>query len=325
MDRALTFERRTPDMTASATAQGGVARLRAAGAGPIIAYLALCFIWGSTYLAIRFAVQSFPAHLMVGARSVLAGAVMVGVALASGGRLPNRAGWLGATASGLLLFTCGQSFLAFAETRVFSGPAAVIGATQALIMPLAAWAIGAAAAPGRATWFGLLTGFIGVAVLVNPGSHGLDPLGAAAVMGSVVTWSVGGAVAKRFPVDGVAMSAGLQMLIGGAACLAIAAVNGEIAHFNPAAVTRASWEGFFYLASFGSLGGFTAFAWLVQIWPPERLATYTYVNPIVALGLGALFAGEAIGVRDVFATLVILGAVAVVMFGGKRSDRREPN
>jgi len=305
-------------MTATASAQGGAAHPRAAGLGPIIAYLALCFIWGSTYLAIRYAMMSFPAHVMVGARSVMAGAVMVGVALASGGRLPNRAGWLGATASGLLLFTCGQAFLAFAETRVFSGQAAVIGATQALIMPLAAWALGAASAPGRTTWFGLLTGFIGVAVLVNPGARSLDPLGAAGVMGSVICWSVGGAVAKRFPVEGVAMSAGLQMLIGGAACLLIASVNGEIAHFSFAAISRVSWEGFFYLATMGSLGGFTAFAWLVQIWPPERLATYTYVNPIVALGLGTLIAGEAIGPRDILATLVILGAVAVVMFGGTR-------
>jgi len=306
-------------MTATATALGGAGRPHAAGIGPIIAYLALCLIWGSTYLAIRFAMRSFPPHVMVGARSVMAGAVMVGVALARGGRLPDRAGWAGAAAAGLLLFTGAQSFLAFAETRVASGPAAVVGATQALIMPLAAWALGAAAAPGRATWLGLLTGFAGVALLVNPGGAGaaIDPLGIMGVMASVTCWSIGGAVAKRYPVQGVAMAAGLQMLIGGAACLALAALNGELAGFDPGHVSRPSWEGFFYLASLGSLGGFTAFAWLVQIWPPERLATYTYVNPIVALVLGTVFAGEHLGLREVAATAVILSAVAVVMVGGR--------
>lgn len=292
---------------------------QARGMGPVLAYLALCFIWGSTYLAIRLAVRSFPPHLMVGARSVLAGSVMAGVALARGAALPSWQDLVRAAVAGGLLFTGAQSFLAFAETRVASGQAAVVGATQALIMPLAAWAIGAAEAPGGATWAGLLTGFIGVAVLVNPG-HGqaVDLLGVGGVMASVITWSFGGAVAKRFPVQGVAMASGLQMLIGGALCLVVAALDGELGGFHLSQVSRESWEGFFYLATMGSLGGFTAFAWLVQIWPPDRLATYTYVNPIVALVLGTVFAGEHLGLREVAATLVVLAAVAVVMLGGRR-------
>ncbi|MDX2290620.1 EamA family transporter, partial [Streptomyces roseofulvus] len=158
--------------------------------------------------------------------------------------------------------------LAVGEQHIASGQAAVLGATQAIIMPLAAWAIGAAGAPKPAAWFGLLAGFVGVIILVRPGGHAIDPIGGAATLASVLLWSVGGALSKRFPLGGVAMTSGIHMILGGLACLAIALVAGEFDGFSLGAVSGASWRGFAYLATFGSLAGFTAFAWLVQIWPP---------------------------------------------------------
>ena len=286
-------------------------------AGSIAAYLAVCFVWGSTYVAIRMAVESLPPLIMVGARSVLAGLALVGFAVASGARWPGRHLFAPLAASAVLLFVGGQSMLALGETRIASGQAAVLGALQALIMPLAAWMLGAAQAPRATTWVGLATGLAGVVVIVNPGAHALDVVGASVVLISVLSWSFGGAIAQRWPMGNVAMTSGLQMLIGGLACLALSVPFGAWHGFSFASVTARSWAGFFYLASFGSLVGFSAFAWLVQIWPPARLSTYTYVNPIVALGLGSVVAGEVLTLREVAATLVILGSVGVVMAGGR--------
>ncbi len=285
--------------------------------GPMIAYLTVCFVWGSTYLAIRLAVQTIPPLLMVGTRSVLAGLLLMGWALMRGARLPGGRAMVPVAAAALLLFLGGQAMLAFGETRVQSGQAAVLAALQALFMPLAAWSLGAAAAPGAATWLGLIAGFTGVAVLVNPGAHGLDLAGMGAVLFSVVSWSFGGAVARRWPVAPVALASGLQMIIGGTACLVVGSLAGNWRGFSISHVSARSAAGFFYLATVGSLVGFSAFAWLVQIWPPARLSTYTYVNPVVALALGALLAGEALTGRDVLATGLILGAVGIVMAAGR--------
>jgi drug/metabolite transporter (DMT)-like permease len=286
-------------------------------AGPIAAYLTVCFVWGSTYVAIRMAVESMPPLIMVGARSVLAGLALVGFAVATGVRWPRPRIFAPLAVSAVLLFVGGQSMLALGETRIGSGRAAVLGALQALVMPLAAWALGAARAPRATTWLGLLSGLAGVTVLVNPGAHALNIAGAAAVLFSVLSWSFGGAVAQRWPMGHVAMTSGLQMLIGGAACLVLSVPFGAWHGFSLSAVTARSWAGFFYLASVGSLVGFSAFAWLVQIWPPDRLSTYTYVNPVVALALGTAVAGEVLTLREIVATLVILGAVGVVMVGAR--------
>ena len=291
-----------------------VSRPRAAG--PIAAYIALCFIWGSTYLAIRLAVASIPPLLMVGSRSVIAGAILSGVALASGAAWPGARGLMRAAGSGALLFLGGQTLLAFGEQRVPSGQAAVLGALLALTLPLASWTLGEDVVPTRRTVLGLLVGFAGVAVLMRPGAGVLDLLGGAIVMGSNIAWAYGGAVSRRYPPTGsVFLTSGLQMVLGGTACLIASAAVGDLAHFDLRAVTARSWAGYVYLIVFGSMVGFSAFAWLVRLWPPQRLATYTYVNPIVALVLGASLAGEALTLREVLATMLILVAVAVVLTG----------
>jgi drug/metabolite transporter (DMT)-like permease len=287
-------------------------------AGPIAAYLALCFIWGSTYLAIRLAVQSIPPLMMVGARSVIAGAILAGLALATGAPRPDRRALARAALSGVLLFLGGQVLLAIGEQRVPSGQAAVLGALLALFLPLASWSLGEDVAPTKRTILALLVGFAGVAVLVRPGAGVLDPLGGAIVLGSNIVWAYGGAVSRRYPATAsIFLTSGLQMLLGGAACLLVSAIAGEFHGFSWHAVTARSWFGFVYLIAMGSMVGFSAFAWLVRLWPPQRLATYTYVNPIVALLLGAAIAGETLTAREILATALILAAVAVVLTGKK--------
>ncbi len=307
----------TPRVQSDQTAGRG-----AFSAGPIAAYLALCFIWGSTYLAIRLAVATIPPLLMVGSRSVIAGTILTGVALASGAAWPGRRGLLRAAGSGTLLFLGGQTLLAVGEQRVPSGQAAVLGALLALTLPLASWSLGEDVAPTRRTVLGLLVGFAGVAVLMRPGAGVPDLAGGAIVLGSNLVWAYGGAVSRRYPPTGsVFLTSGLQMVLGGVACLVVSAACGDLAHFDVRAVTARSWAGYGYLIVFGSMVGFSAFAWLVRLWPPQRLATYTYVNPIVALVLGAALAGETLTLREVLATMLILGAVAVVLTGRKGQKR----
>jgi drug/metabolite transporter (DMT)-like permease len=287
-----------------------------ASAGPIAAYVALCVIWGSTYLAIRLSVQTIPPLLMVGMRSVIAGACMAGFAFAAGTPLPGWQAIRRAGLSGALLFLGGQALLAMGEQRVPSGQAAVLGAMMALFLPFASWTLGEDVAPTRRTLLALLVGFAGVAVLVRPGAGVLDPLGGAIVLASIILWSYGGAVSRRYPATpSVVLTSGLQMMLGGLACLAISVAQGELRDFALHDVTSTSWLAFLYLVIVGSMVGFSAFAWLVRIWPPQRLATYTYVNPIVALALGAAFAGETLTAREGLATLLVLGAVGVVMTG----------
>lgn len=306
----------------SITAPAATRRDPATGAGPVLAYLALCFIWGSTYLGIRMAVETMPPPIMVGVRSVLAGLVMAGFALARGARMPAAPRLASIAAAGLLLFAGGQVGLGFAELRLPSGQAAVLNATQALVMPLAAWAIGAGRAPAAGSWAGLLLGFAGVAILLRPGAGAVDPLGLVVLLGSVLAWSLGGAVAQRWRGGPVALVAGLQMVSGGIAALCLGAALGSFHGFSWAQVSARSWIGFAYLVTVGSFAGFGAFAWLVQIWPMERLATYTYVNPVVALMLGLALNGERVTLREIGATVLILAAVGVVMWSAQRRTAR---
>ncbi len=292
------------------------------GPGPIAAYLAICLIWGSTFLAIRIAVETVPPWLMVAVRSILAGLLLGGFAALRGASLPNRRGLISAAASGTLMFACAQGMLAFGETRVPSGQAAVVNATLSLFMPLAAWLLGTAPPPGRIAAFGLALGFVGVVVLANPGHAYIDLIGCAAVQVSAASWAFGTAIARRWPPARTAsMSSGAQMLIGGVVSLAFSGAVGEWRHFDAASISLRSVLAFTYLITIGSMVAFAAYGWLVRIWRPERLVTYTYINPIVALLIGAGVAGEAIGMREIAATLLILAAVAIVMLGNRRAAR----
>lgn len=290
------------------------------GAG-ILAYCTISIVWGSTFLGIRIADETLPPVLMIAVRSALAGAVLVGAARLAGARLPDARGLGRAALTGTILFLFGQAVLAWGEVRIASGPAAVLNATLALFMPFCSWALGAARAPRPAAIAGLLLGFGGVAVMARPGTAPLDAAGAAATVSAAFCFALGSAITRRYPPsDSVFMTAGLQMLLGGVAGLAASVAIGEMPHLHAAAISTRSLLAFLYLVIMGSLVAFGAFSWLVRVWPPDRLATYTFINPVVALALGAAV-GEPVGAREMVAIALILAAVGLVMRSGPAAAR----
>ena len=294
------------------------ARLRAWA--PMGAYLVLCVVWGSTFLAIRVAVETVPPWTMIGARCLIAGAVLTAIALARGAAWPGRRALASAALSGVLLFTGSQALLSWGELRLDSGEAAVLVCTGSLFTPVASWWLGASSRPSATAFAGLLLGFAGVAVLVRPGGPGAAGHGLAsiALLASSLSWAFGAAVAKRVkPARSALLGSGLQLLVGGVASLALAGGRGEWVHLQAGLISGRSLLAMAYLIVMGSLVAFACFGWLVHRWRPEILSTYGFVNPVVALFLGAAFAGEAVGAREVGATLIILCGVALVIFGNR--------
>ena len=285
-------------------------------AGPLAAYAALCLIWGSTFLGIRIAVETLPPFGMIGVRSVIAGLVLGSIALWRGAAWPDRRALASAAATGVLMFAGSQALLSWGEVRLPSGPAAILGCTVSLFTPLVSWLIGASRRPSLRAALGLIAGFAGVVVLVrpDPGGAGIDRVAAVVVLLSALSWSFGAAVVRLVPTGrSPLLGSALQMGVGGLACLAISGLCGEWTRFDPSLVTTRSLVAMGYLIVMGSLVAFACFGWLVQIWQPERLSTYAYINPLVALFLAAWVAGETIGVRELGAAALILGAVGLVM------------
>lgn len=292
----------------------------------IAAFAAIYLIWGSTFLAIRLAVETLPPLTMIGIRSVVAGVLLVGFALLRGAPRPTAEGLKSAALVGTVLFVGCHGLLAWAQTRIPSGQAAVLLATIPLWVPAVAWLVGSAGRPGWRTVAGLAIGFAGVVLLLAPKASGaavVDPLGGAVALLSALFWAVGTVLSSRSPSSSSpVLAAGMQLLAGGVAALVIGALLGEWNGLSLGAVSLPSLLGLGYLITFGSLGAFGAYTWLLQVCAPEKVATYAYVNPPVALVLGAATLGEPLGLREGAATLVILGAVAMVMLSRSSGSAR---
>jgi drug/metabolite transporter (DMT)-like permease len=286
----------------------------------LAAFAAVWFVWGSTYLAIAWAVEGVPPLLMIGVRCLLAGGVLYGWMRVRGGARPTAADWRAAALAGVLLFVTGQAVLAWAETRIDSGPAALLLATEPLFIALVAWrggrlAGGAAAGPrpGVRTLLAMAAGFAGVGLMVVPGGGGrLDTAGALAALAASLSWSIGIFRAGRRPGLGPAQLAGMQLLTAGGVLLAVSLVSGEAAGLRVWPSAR-SLAAFGYLVVFGSVLTYGAYVWLLDRVGPERLSTHAYVNPAVAVGLGALLAGEPVTPVLLLAMTLILGAVVVMV------------
>lgn len=307
-----------------------------AAAGPhpaaiALAFATICLVWGSTFLGIRFAVETLPPWTMIGVRSLLAGAALAGFARLRGAALPDAAGWRAAALTGALLFLFGHGLLAWGAQRVPSGHAAVLLATIPLWVPFTTWALGERR-PGLATLAGLALGFAGVVVLMAPDptpgpetGSALDAVAVAALLVSALAWALGTAVSRRLPTaSSSAMSAGAQLLAGGTLALLAGAAGGEWSAPPAGGVSMASLLGLAYLVVFGSLAAFGAFTWLLQVWAPTRVATYAYVNPVVALVLGWAVLAEPLGAREAGATALVLAGVAVVMLAPSSGAARRP-
>lgn len=289
----------------------------------VLAFAALYTVWGSTYLAIRVAIETLPGFLMAGVRFLVAGAALYAYArLRAGAGRPTAGEWRATAVVGALLLLGGNGGVVWAEQRVATGLASLIVATVPLWMVLLAWAGPGGRRPSLGVAAGLALGTAGLVVLVGPATfagHGaVDSLGALALLGSAISWAAGSVYARGAALPASPLLAtGMQMLAGGVLLVAAAVATGH-ATVDPGAVTLRSMLALLYLIVFGSFVGFTAYVWLLKVAPPARVSTYAYVNPIVAVLLGWAVLGEPLTARTGMAAGVIVAAVALITLSRPR-------
>jgi drug/metabolite transporter (DMT)-like permease len=278
-----------------------------------LALLAVYVIWGSTYFAIRVALDSWPPFLLGAVRFLLAGSLLYVFLRLRGVVPPTRAQWANAAVTGSLLLGVGNGLVCFAEQSVASGLAAIAVAS----MPLFAAAFGALYRdwPSRLEWLGLAIGFAGV-ILLNLGS-GMSgsPIGAVALVVAAIAWAFGSVWSRRRDMPAASMNTAAQMISGGCALSVVSLLTGERLHAVPSASATVAM---LYLIVFGSLIAFTAYLYLLRNVRAVLATSYAYVNPPVAVLLGIVFLGEAVHANDVTAMTVILAGVAMITLGKVR-------
>jgi drug/metabolite transporter (DMT)-like permease len=293
--------------------------------GVVVALLTVYLVWGSTYLAIKYTVADLPPLLAMGVRFLLAGALIAGIVLLVRGRPAFRMSGpeiRTAAVCGLFLLVGGNGLVAIAEQDVDSGLAALLIAGTPL------WVVLLRALlrdrPSSATVLGLLLGLAGVAVLLAPGISGAAALGPLLLLClSSLLWSCGTVLATRrpMPADPFATTV-VEMAAGGAAMVVLGSLGGEWGRLDLGAVDTASWTAFVYLVVVGSLAGYSAYVWLLARAPLSLATTYAYVNPAVAVALGALFLDEPLTPGVLGGGAVIIAAVALVISAESRSRHR---
>lgn len=280
------------------------------------AFAAVYVIWGSTYLAMKYAVASIPPYWMSGLRFTVAGALLYGWARTRGALRPTAANWRAALISGLLLVLGGTALVGWAEQWVPSGIAALLVGTVPLWFVLLEWLRPGGRRPTLRTIAGIVLGFAGFAVLVGPdlARQGVGAaLPAAVILFSSLLWALGSLYSRRAPLPASpVLGMSMEMLAGGVTCLVFGLLVGEARALDPSSVSRASLLALAYLIVFGSLVGFTCYLWLLRVSTPTRVSTHIYVNPIVALFLGWAIAGEPVTARALVATVIILAAVGLI-------------
>jgi len=291
--------------------------LREPRARILAAFIAVYIVWGSTYLAIRYAVQTIPPFVMVGTRFIVSGVILYAWARWRGSPRPTSAQWKDATVTGALMLCCGNGAVSWAEQRVPSGIASLLVAVVPLWMVLVDWLRPRGERPRAVVVIGVIVGLVGLAVLVGPaslsGKGEVDSAGAIVLILGSLAWAAGSVFNRHGSrPDSAAMSTGLQMIGGSIALLLLGVMRGELAQLHVREISAASWAGWIYLVTFGSLVGFTAYIYLLQTVSPAKASTYAYVNPLVAVLLGWAIAGESVTVRSLGAAAIILAGVAMI-------------
>ncbi len=283
-----------------------------------IALLVIYTVWGSTYLAIRYAVDTIPPFLMAGTRFLVAGAILYVWRRSAGDPAPNRGQWLRASVVGLLLLLGGNGLVSLAEQNVASGIAALIIGSVPLWMTTIEALRPGGVRPNYLGIIGLIIGFGGIALLVAPSllsgnPAASQPLGVITLLFAALFWSLGSIYSRHTHLpDSSLLSTGMEMLAGGFGLYLAGTLTGEWHLLVLADITARSWLSLFYLILFGSMAGFTAYAWLLRSAPVSLVATYAYVNPLVAILLGSLFAQETLTIHVLFSALIIIGAVVLI-------------
>ena len=284
----------------------------------IIAFAALYLIWGSTYLGIFFAIQSIPPFLMAGARFLLAGLIMFAIARTQGPLKSTWSDWKTSLIVGACLLLGGNGGVTISEKFIETGVASLIVATVPIYMTLLGWLIGMTPRPHPIVWVGLAGGFLGVAVLLGPelrfSAGSRAAIGMSILLVTSFIWSAGSLYSRSAKhVASPFFAAAQQMFCGGLLLILVGVFAGEPKHFHPDKITPPSLGAFIYLVLIGAIVGYTAYFWLLRHCDPAKVATYAYVNPIVAVLLGALFAHETLTLRTLLAGALIIGSVALII------------
>lgn len=282
-----------------------------------VALLLVYVLWGSTYLAIRFAVESIPPFAMAATRFLTAGALLYGWVRLRGGAGPTRAQWVSASVIGGLMLLGANGAVVWAEQSIPSALAALLVSTVPLFMALIEW-VRHGKRPTAPVGAGLLLGFAGVVLLVGPaGVAGSMLVPALVTVAGAFAWAIGTLYGRTAAAPSSAlMGSAMQMLAGGSMLLVLSLVSGESTDW--AQVSTQSLLSLGYLVVFGSLVGFTAYSWLMRNVNPTLSSTYAYVNPVVAVFLGWAFAGEAITARTVVASALVVGSVGLITVARNR-------
>jgi drug/metabolite transporter (DMT)-like permease len=280
--------------------------------------IAIYIVWGSTYLAIRFAVETMPPFLMAGFRFLVAGSVLYAFQRLRGDKTPIRVEWRSAAIVGLFLLVGGNGGLTWAEQRVTSGIASLMIASVPLWIAVLDTVRPGGRRPGKWVILGVLTGFAGIIILIGPSQligydNQVDMLGAAVLLFAAFSWAVGSLYNRgaRLPASPL-LGTGMEMLVGGLGLFILGTISGEWSQLDPSAISTRSILGLIYLIVFGSWVGFASYTWLLRVAPTMLVSTYAYVNPLVAIFLGSLLAGEELTPRVLIAAVIILGSVAMI-------------
>lgn len=279
-----------------------------------IAFAAVYLIWGSTYLAIRFALETLPPMVLTAARHLTSGVLLYSFSRLRGAERPKRSQWPTAIVLGVLFLTIGNGFVVLAEQRVPSGIAAILVATVPLWMVLLDWLWKGASRPTPQVLGGVVLGMVGLGVLtgVGSGGGGIDPIGIGILIVGSLCWACGSLHSRKSPLPPGLIGVSMEMIAGGVVCLLVATVHGEWSGLHLSAVSLRSVLGLLYLIAFGSLGGFTAYTFLLKNVSSAKASTYAFVNPVVAVLLGWLVLGESLTPRVLIGSVVILGALALI-------------
>ncbi len=293
----------------------GTSNSRATAASLIMGLAVIYIVWGSTYYAIRVAVETIPPFLMAGVRFLIAGAILLVWARIRGATMPTGQHWRFAILTGTLLMFCGNGIVVWAERYVASGLVALLLTTTPLWMVLFNWLRPKGIRPPMLIWVGLIAGFAGTAALAyagqRDGNKEIDLFGVAALMGASIAWALGSVIVKHGPrPDSAVLGTAQQMLCGGVVLVAFSGISGELTHFELSQVTLGSFLGWLYLLVVGSLLTMPVYTWLLHSTEPSLVSTYSFVNPVIAVIIGWALAGEKLTSETIIAGGVIVVSVA---------------
>jgi drug/metabolite transporter (DMT)-like permease len=279
------------------------------------AFAALYVLWGSNFLAIRYAAEAMPPFLMMAVRCLIAGSILFAWAWLREGQRPIAAHWRSAAAVGALLFLGCHGLLAWAEQTIPSGVAALVLATTPVWLALLDWGANGRRPTMRAV-LGLGLGLFGLVFLLRPGGGASFAL--LVLVASAFAWAAGSILSRRLVLpSSLVLASGMELIMGGVALSLVGLLLGEAAHVDAGALAPRALGGFAYMVVVSSLVGFTTFTWLMRVAPPAQVGTYAFVNPVVALIVGSAIGGEAISAATLVSSAVIVAGVALIVTGTK--------